>query len=61
MTADIKAGGEIWNLKYDQGKDNGRIEVNGKTYTFTSDDIPTLIAVYSVDSNQEDVDIKSSH
>lgn len=61
MTAKIIAPGEVWNLRYDQGEDNGVITVDGNTYKFTTDMIPNLIAVYSPSSNEEDIDLKESH
>ncbi len=61
MTADIKAIGDTYILGYDQGNNNGRVVINGKTYNFGSD-IPTLIAVYDGTKNSTvDVDFIGTH
>ena len=58
-TADITAIGEVFNLKYDQGKDNGTFDIiskdkNGnkstKHYSF-GNEIPTLLALYGNGTN----------
>ena len=61
MTADIKAVGNVWNLHYTQGADNGVISLNGRTIELPSN-IPTVLAVY--DSNVTstvDVDVIGTH
>lgn len=61
MTADIKAIGNKYILGYNQGMNNGKIKVNGKTYSF-GDDIPTVIAVYDGKKNSsQDVDFIGTH
>ena len=71
-TADITAIGEVFNLKYDQGKDNGTFDIiikdkNGnkstKHYPF-GNEIPTLLALYGNGTNgnsNHDYDIIQTH
>lgn len=71
-TADITAIGEVFNLKYDQGKDNGTFDIiikdkNGnkstKHYSF-GNEIPTLLALYGNGTNgnsNKDYDIIQTH
>lgn len=61
MTADIKAIGNTFVIGYDQGDNNGKITVDGKTYTF-GNDIPTLIAIYDAKKNSTfDIDFIGTH
>ncbi|WOO37861.1 glycine rich domain-containing protein [Anaerocolumna sp. AGMB13020] len=60
MTADIKAIGDEWNLKYSTGNDNGYITVDGTTYTFDGT-IPTFIAAYDTKSSLVDISIQHTH
>jgi hypothetical protein len=60
MTADIKAIGEVWNLKYKAGDDNGNITINGNTYQFGSS-IPTFIAAYDTVSSLVDISTQKTH
>ena len=71
-TADITAIGEVFNLKYDQGEDNGTFDIiskdkNGnkstKHYSF-GNEIPTLLALYGNGTNgnsNQDYDIIQTH
>ena len=62
-TATITALGDVYNLRYSQGKDNGVFKVGNKTYVF-GDEIPTLLAIYG-DGKQatstQDYDIIQTH
>jgi len=60
MTADIKAIGEVWNLKYETGDDNGNISIRGKKYHFGSS-IPTFIAAYDTVSSLVDISTEHTH
>lgn len=60
MTADIKAIGDEWNLKYSTGNDNGYITVDGTTYTFDGT-IPTFIAAYDTKSSLVDISTQHTH
>lgn len=62
MTADIKVLGDVYNLCYSQGTDNGVFRAsNGNTFRF-SNDIPTLLGVYGIgDTNTPDLDIMQTH
>ena len=61
MTADIKSIGSVWNLQYDQGMNNGVINVGGNIITMPAN-IPTVLAVYDSDvSSTVDVDIIGTH
>lgn len=71
-TADITAIGEVFNLKYDQGENNGTFDIiskdkNGnkstKHYSF-GNEIPTLLALYGNGTNgnsNQDYDIIQTH
>lgn len=52
MTAKINAIGEIFVLKYEQGKDNGVIDIGNKRFTI-GNEIPNLIAVYDLATQVE--------
>lgn len=60
MTADIKAIGDEWNLKYSTGNDNGYITADGITYKFDGT-IPTFIAAYDTKSSLVDVSTQHTH
>lgn len=60
MTADIKAIGDVWNLKYDAGEDNGNITINGTKYHFGSN-LPTFIAAYDTVSSAVDISTQQTH
>lgn len=60
MTADMKAIGDVWNLKYKTGEDNGNITLNGKMYHFGSN-IPTFIAAYDTVSSLVDISTQQTH
>jgi hypothetical protein len=60
MTADIKAIGDVWNLKYETGEDNGNIKIDGNMYQFGSS-IPTFIAAYDTVSSLVDVSTQHTH
>lgn len=60
MTADIKAIGDVWNLKYKTGDDNGNVTVGGRTYQFGSS-IPTFIAAYDTVSSLVDISTQQTH
>ena len=61
LTADIKSIGETWVLGYDQKKDNGVINISGKTFVLP-DSIPTVLAVYdSTKSSTTDVESIGTH
>lgn len=60
MTADIKAIGDVWNLKYDAGNDNGNIKINGKSFSF-GNNIPTFIAAYDTVSSLVDISTQNTH
>jgi hypothetical protein len=60
MTADIKAIGDEWNLKYKTGEDNGNITINGTKYHFGSS-IPTFIATYDTVSSLADISTQQTH
>ncbi|SHL33944.1 Glycine rich protein [Anaerocolumna jejuensis DSM 15929] len=60
MTADIKAIGDVWNIKYSTGNDNGSIIIDGKTFSFGSN-IPTFIAAYDTTSSLVDISTQNTH
>lgn len=62
MTADIKVLGDVYNLSYSQGTNNGVFRAsNGNTFRF-SDDIPTILGIYGIgDTNTPDLDIMQTH
>lgn len=63
LTIDITAIGDLYNLHYEQGEDNGSFTVNGKTFQFGSS-IPTLIGIYGLgkeSTNTIDIDTMQSH
>lgn len=60
MTADIRAIGDVYTLKYTQ-PDNGIIKIGGKTY-YLPGTLPPVIAVYSAEyTARHDIDIKGTH
>jgi hypothetical protein len=69
MTADIMTIGDVYNLKYSQGDDNGVFVVNGKTFKFGSTvkteagtmQMPTILAIYGVESSDVDIDMVQTH
>lgn len=61
-TADITALGQVWNLHYDQGADNGIVEIKGKKYDLPQKkDFPTLLAVYGKSVPVPDFDYMQTH
>lgn len=60
MTADIKAIGDKWNLKYNSGNDNGYIMIDGSRYNFDNS-IPTFIAAYDTVSSLVDISTQQTH
>ena len=74
VTADINCDGEVYSLHYSQGDNNGVITSKGNTYTFkdgkadssiqtgTEFTIPTLLAVYEANENNDvDYQIMQTH
>ena len=59
MTADIRVIGDVYDLKYSQGKDNGVFYLDGNQYSL-GDEIPTLLAIYQGNSTV-DYDIRQTH
>lgn len=61
MTAHINVIGNKFSLGYNQGADNGVIDINGKKYTF-GDNIPTVLGVYECSTNATvDIDFVGTH
>ena len=61
LTADIKSIGQTWVLGYDQGVNNGKITIHGKTFTMPAN-MPTVLAVYdSTNTSTTDVDSIETH
>ncbi len=62
MTADIRIIGDVYDLSYSQGGDNGVYRAdNGSVFQF-GDDIPTLLGVYGIgNTTTPDIDIMQTH